>query len=71
LQALQEIRIIYRWQAIDHANAIEKAKASNKIPLIILTNGNTLKQLLAKAAISYKKTNQSGLKPNTTSRNII
>jgi hypothetical protein len=26
LQALQEIRIIYRWQAIDHANeAIEKA----------------------------------------------
>jgi hypothetical protein len=31
LQALQEIRIIYRWQAIDHANeAIEKAKASNK-----------------------------------------
>jgi 6-phosphogluconolactonase/glucosamine-6-phosphate isomerase/deaminase len=35
--------------------AIEEGKASNKkIPLIILTNGNTLKQLLAKAAISYK-----------------
>jgi hypothetical protein len=42
LQALQEIRIIYRWQAIDHANEAKKLKHQIKIPLIILTNGNTL-----------------------------
>jgi transposase len=32
LEALQEIRIKYRWQAIDQENdAIEKAKKENKI----------------------------------------
>ena len=49
LEALQEIRIKYRWQAIDQENeAIEKAKKSNKkFQPQILTNGDTLKQLLA------------------------
>lgn len=50
-EALQEIRIKYRWQAIDQENeAIEKAKKLNKnfVPQV-LTNGDTLKQLLARS----------------------
>ena len=40
LEALQEIRIKYRWQAIDLENeAIEKAKSSKKkYNLILLAN---------------------------------
>jgi hypothetical protein len=61
----------YRWQAIDQENeAIEKLK-KKKFESYVLTNGDTLKQLLARVAISYTKTNQSGLKPNRTSRSII
>jgi len=43
LEALQEIRIKYRWQAIDQENdAIEKAKKENKkFESQILTNGDT------------------------------
>ena len=49
LEALQEIRIKYRWQAIDQENeAIEKAKKGNKkFESEVLSNGDTLKQLLA------------------------
>lgn len=49
MEALQEIRIKYRWQAIDLENeAIEKAKKGNrKFESEVLTNGDTLKQLLA------------------------
>ncbi len=45
LEALQEIRIKYRWQAIDQENdAIEKAKNENKkFESQVLTNGDTLK----------------------------
>ena len=51
LEALQEIRIKYRWQAIDQENdAIEKAKKENKkFESQVLTNGDTLKQLLARS----------------------
>lgn len=51
LEALQEIRIKYRWQAIDQENdAIEKAKKANaKFESQVLTNGDTLKQLLARS----------------------
>ena len=51
LEALQEIRIKYRWQAIDQENeAIEKAnKAKKKFESKTLTNGDTLKQLLARS----------------------
>jgi transposase len=51
LEALQEIRIKYRWQAIDLENeAIEKAKKGNrKFKSEVLTNGDTLKQLLARS----------------------
>lgn len=50
-EALQEIRIKYRWQAIDQENeAIEKAKKSKKrFESEVLNNGDTLKQLLARS----------------------
>lgn len=50
LDALQEIRIKYRWQAIDQENeAIEKAKkGTKKFEPKVLSNGDTLKQLLAR-----------------------
>jgi transposase len=51
LEALQEIRIKYRWQAIDQENeAVEKAKTSKKkyIP-VLLANDDTVKQLLARS----------------------
>jgi transposase len=51
LEALQEIRIKYRWQAIDQENeALEKAKKDNKkFESQVLTNGDTRKQLLARS----------------------
>jgi transposase len=62
-EALQEIRIKYRWQAIDQENeAIEKAKKSNKkfehkyLPMEI-----PLSNCWPEAVISYTKTNQNGL----------
>jgi transposase len=50
-EALQEIRITYRWQAIDQENeAIEKAKKNKKkFESVLLNNGETLKQLLARS----------------------
>ena len=51
LEALQKIRIKYLWQAIELENeAIEKAKNGNrKFESEVLTNGDTLKQLLARS----------------------
>jgi transposase len=50
-EAVQEIRIKYRWEAIDAENqAIEESKASKKpYNPELLTNGETLKQLLARS----------------------
>ncbi len=50
-ETLQEIRIKYLWQAIDQENeAIEKAKKNKKsFEPKVLTNGDTLKQLLARS----------------------
>ena len=50
-EALQEIRIKHRWKAIDQENeAMEQAKSSKtKYEPKILTNGDTLKQLLARS----------------------
>ena len=72
LEALQEIRIKYRWQAIDHENeAIEKAKASNKkFHPILLTNGDTHKQLLARSRYSLYK-NKSKWSKYQTERAIV
>ena len=64
LEALQEIRIKYRWQAIDLENeAIEKAKSSKKkYNPILLANDDTVKQLLARSRYFLLKTNQNGPK---------
>lgn len=57
-EALQAIRIQYRWEAIEAENqAMEKAKTS-KTPYVqeVLSNGETLKQLLARSRYAlYKK----------------
>ena len=69
LEALQEIRIKYRWQAIDMENeAIEKAKTTKiKYETKILSNGDTIKQLLARSRyILYK--NKSKWSENQTER---
>ena len=51
IEALQEIRIKYRWEAIDLENdAMEKAKKSKtNFESKTLSNGDTLKQLLARS----------------------
>lgn len=61
LDALQEIRIKYRWEALDNENdAIEYAKnKSLKYTPKILANGDTLKQLLVRSRyLLYKNTNK-------------
>jgi transposase len=51
LEAVQELRIKHRWEAIDKENeAIEKARRNKKVyHPIILENGDTVKQLLARS----------------------
>ena len=50
-QAVQDLRIKHRWIAIDEENkALEKAKSNNqKYTPELLTNGDTVKQLLARS----------------------
>ena len=69
LEALQEIRIKYRWQAIDQENeAIEKSKVSKKkFEPILLTNDDTVKQLLARSRYFLYK-NKSKWSKNQTER---
>lgn len=57
LEAVQELRIKHRWEAIDNENeAIEKAKRHKKgYHPIILENGDTHRQLLARSRyVLYK-----------------
>ncbi|MEO6686714.1 MAG: transposase [Dyadobacter sp.] len=57
-EALQEIRIKYRWEALDEENdAIEQAKASQAVyEPQVLSNGDTVKQLMARSRYAlYKK----------------
>jgi transposase len=61
LDALQHVRISYRWQAIEDENkAIEKAKEDKtKYKPKLFKNGDSLKQLLARSRyILAKKRNQ-------------
>jgi len=61
LDALQQIRIKHRWEAIDQENdAIENARNKNKkYTLKLLANGDTLKQLLARSRyLLYKADNK-------------
>lgn len=60
VEALQEMRIKLRWEALDQENdAIEHAKATQtEYVAEILPNGDTLKQLLARSRYAlYKKPN--------------
>lgn len=73
-EALQEIRIKYRWQAIDQENeAIEVAKKNKKrFEPEVLTNGDTLKQLLARSRYFFvQKQIKMVAKPNKTSPFIV
>jgi transposase len=57
-EALQEMRIKYRWEALDAENeAIDKARnTKTSFKAEILVNGDTVKQLLARARyVLYKK----------------
>ena len=61
LDALQEIRIKHRWEALDNENdAIENAKnKSLKYTPEVLSNGDTLKQLLARSRyLLYKSSSK-------------
>lgn len=53
-EALQEMRIKYRWEALDAENdAIEKAKQTQtEFKAEVLSNGDSVKQLLARSLIS-------------------
>jgi transposase len=55
MEALQEIRIKYRWQAIDQENEAMEKRNSLRKP-ILLANHDTVKQLLARSRyFLYKK----------------
>jgi transposase len=57
-EALQEMRIKYRWEALDAENeAIEQSKSTGTpFQSDIFPNGDTLKQLLARSRyVLYKK----------------
>lgn len=69
LEALQDVRIKYRWQAIDDENtAISKAKEKNKsYKPTLFSNGDSPKQLLARSRyILYKS--QEKWTPNQKQR---
>ncbi|WP_421825546.1 ISAon1 family transposase [Larkinella sp.] len=58
LEAVQEMRVEYRWEALDAENeALEQAKATqSEYESPVLSNGDTLKQLLARSRyVLYKK----------------
>ena len=66
-EALQEIRIHYRWQAIEAENTgIETAKQTKKVYTPeLLENGETLKQMLARSRhLLYKSENNWTLEQN-------
>jgi transposase len=61
IEALQELRIKYRWEAIDQENEqIKQAKATSKAFLPkLLPNGDSQKQLLARSRyLLYKSTDK-------------
>ena len=56
-EALQEMRIKYRWEAMDAENeAIEQAKKTGRpFQAEVLHNGDTIKQLLARSRYVVRK----------------
>lgn len=73
LDALQEIRIKHRWNALDQENhAIEKARNSNKKHVTeLLENGDTLKQLLARSRYLLYITNSKWTKSQQIRAEIL
>lgn len=71
--ALQEMRIAHRWDAInEETNAIENAKSDNEkyIPEI-LENGDTLKQLLARSRYLLFKSQEKWTEKQQQRANIL
>ena len=73
LDALQEIRIKHRWEAIDAENdAIENTRnKSLKYTPKILPNGDTLKQLLARSRYLLYKSNRKWTKNQSIRAKIL
>ena len=73
LDALQQIRIKHRWEAIDQENdAIENARNKNKkYTLKLLANGDTLKQLLARSRYLLYKANNKWTKNQSKRAEIL
>lgn len=73
LDALQEIRIKHRWDALDKENdAIEDARAKNlKYSPELLPNGDTLKQLLARSRYLLYKDNGKWTESQTQRGTIL
>lgn len=73
LDALQEIRIKYRWEAIDAENdAIENARnKSLKYTPVVLANGDTLKQLLARSRYLLYKSSSKWTKNQSIRAEIL
>jgi transposase len=73
LDALQEIRIKHRWEAIDAENdAIENARNRNlKYSPKLLSNGDTLKQLLARSRYLLYKSSSKWTENQTQKANIL
>ena len=73
LDALQEIRIKYRWEAIDaESDVIEKAQSQSlKYTPKLFSNGDTLKQLLARSRYLLYKTSSKWTKNQTDRAKIL
>ena len=72
-EALQEIRIRHRWEAIEAENeSIEKARKTNKsYAPTILSNGETLKQMLARSRYVLYKAEKNWTHEQATRANIL
>lgn len=72
-EALQEIRIRYRWEAIDAENeAIEQAKKGKEpFKTEVLSNGETIKQMLARSRYLLYKSEQNWTLEQATRANIL
>lgn len=72
-EALQEIRIRYRWEAIDAENtAIDQAKKSKQVYVPeILGNGETLKQMLARSRYLLYKSEHTWTREQASRASIL
>jgi transposase len=73
IEAVQEIRIKHRWEAIDAENdAIEKARKQKKeYHPVVLENGDTIKQLLARSRYLLYKNEKNWTPDQKRRANIL